>query len=195
MHSQIKGLFVLVLLGYSYAYPSGAPSNICGRYVPGGHRNRNTPVSNPQTGPYALTVQPSTGGTYRGQYYFNSLGRVATKPVFRVSGKTSFKPVSSATETSQKSEISYVGSLHTVLSKKQTTKALIRLRGCAGWSASVLFANSRRQVFSRRGPNLLLTRLQTAFENAVCLSRLFHIFANIITNVSVDANIVGASEV
>ena len=39
-----------------------------------------------------------------------------------------------------------------LLFKKRTIKALIRLRGCAGWSAPVLFANSRRQVFSRRGP-------------------------------------------
>ena len=38
------------------------------------------------------------------------------------------------------------------LSKKLITKALIRLHGCAGWSAPVLFANPRRQVFSRRGP-------------------------------------------
>ena len=30
--------------------------------------------------------------------------------------------------------------------------ALIRLRGCAGWSAPVLLANLRRQNFSRRGP-------------------------------------------
>ena len=40
-----------------------------------------------------------------------------------------------------------------ILFKKRITKALIRLRGCAGWSAPVLFANHRRQVFSRRGPN------------------------------------------
>ena len=39
-----------------------------------------------------------------------------------------------------------------VLSKKRITKALIRLSGCAGWSAPVLFASPRRQVFSRRGP-------------------------------------------
>ena len=39
-----------------------------------------------------------------------------------------------------------------VLSRKRITKALIRLRGCAGWSAPVLFANPRRQLFSRRGP-------------------------------------------
>ena len=30
--------------------------------------------------------------------------------------------------------------------------ALIRLRGCAGWSAPLLFVNHRRRVFSRRGP-------------------------------------------
>ena len=40
-----------------------------------------------------------------------------------------------------------------LLSKKRTTKALIRLRGCAGWSAPVLFANPRKQGFSRLGPN------------------------------------------
>ena len=42
-----------------------------------------------------------------------------------------------------------------VLSKKRITKALIRLRWCAGWSAPVLFANPRRQVFSRRGPYMV----------------------------------------
>ena len=31
---------------------------------------------------------------------YSYMGRVATKPVFRVSDKASFKPVSSATETS-----------------------------------------------------------------------------------------------
>ena len=45
-----------------------------------------------------------------------------------------------------------VARLHMVLSKKWITNALIRLHGCAGWSAPVLFATPRRQVFSRRGP-------------------------------------------
>ena len=80
------------------------------------------------------------------------MGLVARKPVFEVSDKASFEPVSSATGTSQKIEISLVASLHTIPSTKRITKALIRLRGCAGWSAPVLFANPRRQVFSRRGP-------------------------------------------
>ena len=66
--------------------------------------------------------------------------------------KECFKPVSSAKETSLKIEISPAASLHMILSKKQNKKALIRLRGCAGWSAPVLFTNPRRQGFSRRGP-------------------------------------------
>ena len=81
------------------------------------------------------------------------MGRVVTKPVFGVPDKARLKPVSSATETSWKIEISPVASLHMILSIKRITKALIRLRGCAGWSEPVLLANPRRQVFSRRGPN------------------------------------------
>ena len=41
-----------------------------------------------------------------------------------------------------------------VLREKRIIKELISLRGCAGWSASLLFANPRSQVFSRRGPYL-----------------------------------------
>ena len=81
-----------------------------------------------------------------------NLGRVVTKPVFGVPDKARLNPVSSATETSWKIEMSPVASLHMILSIKRITKALIRLRGCAGWSAPVMFANPRRQVFSRRGP-------------------------------------------
>ena len=69
----------------------------------------------------------------------------------------SFKPVASATETSEKIEISPIARLNKVLSKKGITKALIRLRRCAGWSASVLFENPQRQVFSRRGPNIIVS--------------------------------------
>ena len=81
------------------------------------------------------------------------LGLVARKPVFGVSDKASFKPVSSAIETSKKIDISLEASLDTKLGNKRKTKALIRLRVCAGWSAPLLFANPRRQVFSRRGPS------------------------------------------
>ena len=40
-----------------------------------------------------------------------NMGLIATKPVLRVSKKARLKPVSSATETSQKIEISPVASL------------------------------------------------------------------------------------
>ena len=38
-----------------------------------------------------------------------------------------------------------------ILLDKRITKVLISLRGCAGWSAPVLFPNPQRQVFSRQG--------------------------------------------
>ena len=86
------------------------------------------------------------------------LGLVATKPVFGVSDKArlQLKSVSSAIETSYKTEISLAASLDMILSKKRMTKALISLHGCAGWSAPLLFAKNRRQVFSRQGPNTLI---------------------------------------
>ena len=56
---------------------------------------------------------------------------------------------------SRKSKFTPVASLHMKLTKKRITKALISLCGCAGWSASVLFTNPRRQVFSRCGPLII----------------------------------------
>ena len=46
-----------------------------------------------------------------------------TKSVYRVSDKVGFKPVSSATETSKKIEISPVASLHMILSKSKNKGA------------------------------------------------------------------------
>ena len=89
---------------------------------------------------------------------------VTAKPVFGVSDKVRFKPVSSDTETSQKIEISLVASLDMILSKKRITKAFISLGGCPDWSALVLFANPRRQVLSRRGPNKGI--LQVTYKQA-----------------------------
>ena len=80
------------------------------------------------------------------------MGLVVRKTVFGGGGggggfdKECFKPVSSAKETSLKIEISPAASLHMILSKKQNKKALIRLRGCAGWSAPVLFTNPEDRV-------------------------------------------------
>ena len=55
--------------------------------------------------------------------------------------KTRLKPDSSATETSSKTGISIAASLDMILSKMGITKALIRMHGCTGWSASLLFAS------------------------------------------------------
>ena len=51
-----------------------------------------------------------------------------------------FKPACSATETSWNLETLDRASIHIILSKQRTTKVLIRLRGCADWSALLLFA-------------------------------------------------------
>ena len=49
-------------------------------------------------------------------------------------------------------EISDLDSIAIILSRqRRKTKALIRLCGCAGWSASLLFAYGIKQVFSWRG--------------------------------------------
>ena len=83
------------------------------------------------------------------------IGFVTTKPVFGVSDKAILKPACSATETSWKTKVLLVASLVMVLSSKRITKALVRLRAYAGWSASLLFANPQRQVFSHRGPYMI----------------------------------------
>ena len=56
----------------------------------------------------------------------------ATKPVFVVSDKVTFKPACSATNTSKNSEISLVATFDMILSNRQIKKALIRLRGYTG---------------------------------------------------------------
>ena len=62
-----------------------------------------------------------------------------------------------------------------ILSTKRITKVLIRLRGCAGWSAPVLFANPRRQVFLRSGPYVLrlesLKKCSLHIVFHICLAR------------------------
>ena len=69
------------------------------------------------------------------------MGLNGTKPAFG-GWQQSETQISSATETSWKIEILLVASPDMVLSKKRITKAVIRLRGCAGWSAPSLFSNS-----------------------------------------------------
>ena len=69
------------------------------------------------------------------------MGLDVTKTVFGVSDKGILKPVSSATKTSLKIENLLDAGLDMILSYKRITNAPIRLRGCAGWSAPVLFEN------------------------------------------------------
>ena len=83
--------------------------------------------------------------------WLTHVGLDATKLVFGVSNTLRLKPVSSATETNYKIAISLEASLDMILCNKRITKALIRLRVCAGWSVPLLFAKSQRQVISRRG--------------------------------------------
>ena len=85
------------------------------------------------------------------QQYHYHMGLDATNPVFGVSDKARLKPVSSAT-----------ASLDMILSKKQITKALIRLRRCAGWSAPVLFATTEDR-FSRVEAHMDLNATKPVF--------------------------------
>ena len=78
----------------------------------------------------------------------NHLSPDSRKPVFGASEKARLKPVSSATENRQISEILLEASLDMIPSSKRKIKALIRLRGCPGWSVPLLLANLGRQVFS-----------------------------------------------
>ena len=54
----------------------------------------------------------------------------------------------------RKEKFSLVISVEVIFSNKRITKVLIRLRGCAGWSAHLLLANPRRQGFWHLGPNV-----------------------------------------
>ena len=76
-------------------------------------------------------------------------GPCREKPVFRVSDKARFKPVSSATEASSKIEMLLVAGLDIIISKKRITKALTRLRG-----AHVFFA-APKTGFLASGPNYI----------------------------------------
>ena len=77
------------------------------------------------------------------------IGLDATKPVFRVSDK----PVSSASKTSKKIEISPAASVDMIRTKTRITKALIGLRGCPVLSAPLMIVNPDDK-FSRVAANL-----------------------------------------
>ena len=68
--------------------------------------------------------------------------------------KECFKPVSSAIETSLKIEILPFSKFTYDTFQKANKKALIRLSGCAGWTAPVLFANPPKTGFLASRPIL-----------------------------------------
>ena len=70
-----------------------------------------------------------------------------------VSGQVRLKLACLATETSQSLESFNIASNGITLSRQRKINVLIRLRGCAGWSAPLLFAYGIKQVFSWRGSN------------------------------------------
>ena len=65
---------------------------------------------------------------------------VMRKPVFGVFDQVRPKPDCSSTETNWSLEILDIEIRGIILSRKWTIETLIRLRGCAGWSAHLLFA-------------------------------------------------------
>ena len=71
---------------------------------------------------------------------------VMRKPAFGVSDQVRVKPAYSATETSYRLEILTIASGGVIPSRQRTTKAMIRRRGCASWSAPLLFAYGKNRV-------------------------------------------------
>ena len=85
--------------------------------------------------------------------FFYNMSHDTTKRVFGVCDQVRLKPVCSTTEASWSLEISDLASLGITLSRQRTTKVLIRLRGCTGWSRPLLFAYGRI-VFSWCGSHI-----------------------------------------
>ena len=89
----------------------------------------------------------------------------------------SFRPdqtqtVCSATEASMRLEIfGYRNFWDIILSRQRKTKALNRLRGCAGWCAPLLFAYDIRHVFSRPGSNVFFSCRSHLLE--LCVYSMF----------------------
>ena len=71
-----------------------------------------------------------------------------------VSDQVRLKLGCSATEASMRLEILITETRHITLSRQRTIKALIRPRGCEGWSALLLFAYDIIYVFSWPGSTM-----------------------------------------
>ena len=76
--------------------------------------------------------QIDTIATVSCQDQVNNMSHIMKKPVFRVCDQVILKPACSTSETSKGLEISDLARKGNILSRQQTTKMLIRPRGCAG---------------------------------------------------------------
>ena len=85
-------------------------------------------------------------------WFLVHIGHIMRKPVFGVSDQVILKPACSATENSKTFEMLCVASLDMIVSIELITKALIRLHGCAGWSAPLLFTHPIDSFFSHLCP-------------------------------------------
>ena len=91
---------------------------------------------------------------------------VTRKPFFRMCDQVRLKPATQPQKLGRglKFWIQKLG----ILFRQRTTKALISLRGCAGWSVPLLFAYGKKQIFSWCGKNK--TNKCTLYERCGCIS-------------------------
>ena len=101
-----------------------------------------------------MGTQQRLRSVYRvGSQYLSPITR---KPVFGVFNQVRQKPACAATEARSRLEISDIETRSIILSKQRTTKALIRMRRGAGWSAPLLFKYGKNR-FSHDMAHLLST--------------------------------------
>ena len=121
---------------------------------------------------------------YRLPYAARYMDLVTRKPVFDVFDQVMFKAACSAKETSYNIEILLVASLDIMLFRKLITKALIRLHGCAGRSATLLFisikvrfsgvaAHKIRVFFYSAVFSLFLVKIQIESTFTLCMPHNF----------------------
>ena len=120
VHTLIKHYFHIVIMSWYYINISKAIPKICNKV----HI-------------LMMIVWVRARGTHMCKVY--NISHVTRKPVLGGCNQIRLKPACSATKISWSLEISAIASTGIILSRQRTTKALIRLHRCAGWSATLLF--------------------------------------------------------
>ena len=100
------------------------------------------------------------------------------KGVFRVSDTARLIPAHAATQTSQIIKIFHVASLAIIRFRIRITKVLIRLNGCADWSARWLFAYATTLDFLQLGPFNSIVVIETIQIDSACLCFIVHYFVS-----------------